>query len=188
MQYHQNIIYAHRPWISKRQLQPEPPKGPGYIHAREMCINSAIAISRLLNTYESQYTLRRISVQAVSITSSAILFLLFAEFSNIPSYPLGDISFHLTTCFRALEEFSTCWKSARRASDLLIGLQRQWDLRKRSNGVPNRANEISLIPRKRVKTSNGLQRMAPFAHDQALQLNFDLHGMLETEVEAAGGS
>jgi hypothetical protein len=34
---------THRPWMSKGYLQPQPPKGPGSTHAREMCINSAIS-------------------------------------------------------------------------------------------------------------------------------------------------
>lgn len=186
MQYHQSIIYAHRPWISKSHhgLQPQPPKGPGYTHAREMCIQSAIAISKILNMYESRYTLRRINVQAVSITSSAILFLLFATFLNIPSYSRSHIAIYLTTCFRALDELAICWKSAHRARDLLVGLQRQWDLRTRSK-QPHRGDEVLYIPRKRSKTSSGLHRTAPVSHDEALQIDLDLGFMLETEAEAS---
>ncbi|RHZ61380.1 hypothetical protein CDV55_101702 [Aspergillus turcosus] len=109
-----------QPWISKSQLQPQPPRGPGYTHARKMCIQSAIAISKILNMYEARYTLRRINVQAVSITSSAILFLLFAAVSNYPTHSRGNISLYLTTCFRALDEFTLSWKSAQRAKDLLV--------------------------------------------------------------------
>jgi len=188
MQYHQNIIYAHRPWISKSQLQPQPPRGPGYTHAREMCIQSAIAISKILNMYESRYTLRRINVQAVSITSSAVLFLLLAAVSNYPSHSRGNISFYLTTCFRALDEFALSWKSAQRAKDLLVGLQRQWDLRTRSNKLTQRADGILYTPRKRSKTSSGIYRMAPVSHDPALQVNLDLDCMFRTEVESLSGS
>jgi hypothetical protein len=168
MQYHQNIIYAHRPWISKSQLQPQPPRGPGYTHAREMCIQSAIAISKILNMYESRYTLRRINVQAVSITSSAILFLLFAAVSNYPSHSQGNISLYLTTCFRALDEFTLSWKSAQRAKDLLVGLQRQWDLRTRSSKLPQQADGMLYRPQKRLRTSSELHRMAAVSHDPAL--------------------
>ncbi|KAJ6023459.1 uncharacterized protein N7446_013821 [Penicillium canescens] len=188
MQYHQNIIYAHRPWISKSHLQPQPPRGPGYTHAREMCIQSAIAISKILNMYDSRYTLRRINVQAVSITSSAVLFLLFAAVSNYPSYSRGNISLYLTTCFRALDEFTLSWKSAQRAKDLLLGLQRQWDLRTGSNKPTQRADGVLYTPRKRSKTSSGLYRMVPVSHDLALQVNLDLDCMLRTEVEALSGS
>ncbi|KAF7168738.1 hypothetical protein CNMCM5623_001644 [Aspergillus felis] len=166
MQYHQNIIYAHRPWISKSHLQPQPPRGPGYTHAREMCIQSAIAISKILNMYESRYTLRRINVQAVSITSSAILFLLFAAVSNYPSDSQGNISLYLTTCFRALDEFSLSWKSAQRAKDLLVGLQRQWDLRTTPNKLPRQADGVLYTPRKRSKTSSRLHQMARGSQDE----------------------
>ncbi|GFF91717.1 hypothetical protein IFM61392_09414 [Aspergillus lentulus] len=168
MQYHQNIIYAHRPWISKSQIQPQPPRGPGYTHARQMCIQSAIAISKILNMYESRYTLRRINVQAVSITSSAILFLLFASVSNYPSLSQGNISLYLTTCFRALDEFTLSWKSAQRAKDLLVGLQRQWDLRTRSNKLPQQADGVLYPPQKRLRTASGLHQMAPVSLDPAL--------------------
>ncbi|KAJ5109282.1 hypothetical protein N7456_005957, partial [Penicillium angulare] len=180
MQYHQNIIYAHRPWISKSHLQPQPPKGPGYTHAREMCIESAVAISKILTMYESRYTLRRINVQAVSITSSAILFLLFAIFSNCSSYSRTEISVHLTTCFRALDEFALCWKSAHRARDLLVGLQHQWDLRTRAKDPSNRSDDIFYIPRKRSKTAGGNHTFVPASQDnQASQIDFDLGCMLD---------
>ena len=186
MQYYQNIIYAHRPWISKSHLQPQPPKGPGWTHAREMCIESAIAISKILKMYESRYTLRRINVQAVSITSSAILFLLFANFSNGPSYSADEIPRYLTTCFRALDEFALCWKSAHRARDILVGLQHQWNLRARlgSIGLPRRSDAV-FYPRKRSKTSSGAHNMTSASHDQALQIDFDLDCILGTELEAS---
>ncbi|KAF4159660.1 hypothetical protein CNMCM6069_001303 [Aspergillus lentulus] len=157
-----------QPWISKSQLQPQPPRGPGYTHAREMCIQSAIAISKILNMYEFRYTLRRINVQAVSITSSAILFLLFASVSNYPSLSQGNISLYLTTCFRALDEFTLSWKSAQRAKDLLVALQRQWDLRTRSNKLPQQADGVLYPPQKRLRTASGLHQMAPVSLDPAL--------------------
>ncbi|KAF7553674.1 hypothetical protein G7Z17_g3452 [Cylindrodendrum hubeiense] len=36
MQYHQNIIHAHRPWMSRTYVQPSPQQGPGAGHARKM--------------------------------------------------------------------------------------------------------------------------------------------------------
>ncbi|KZL75833.1 fungal specific transcription factor, partial [Colletotrichum tofieldiae] len=59
MQYYQNLIQAHRPWMSSSYIQPQPPQGPGYMHAQRMCIESATAIAKLIQIYEQQYTLRR---------------------------------------------------------------------------------------------------------------------------------
>ncbi|KAL3437522.1 hypothetical protein BDV09DRAFT_201792 [Aspergillus tetrazonus] len=142
MQYYQNMIYAHRPWMSKSSLQPQPPQGPGYGHAREMCIQSALAIARILVMYECRYTLRRIHTKAVAITSSAVLLLLFAAVTQyrpcngdvgVKHGGIGDgIAKHLSTCFRALDEFSISWPSAARAKDLLLRLQRRWEIRTRS--------------------------------------------------------
>ncbi|KAL4819520.1 fungal-specific transcription factor domain-containing protein [Aspergillus spinulosporus] len=142
MQYYQNMIYAHRPWMSKSNLQPQPPQGPGYGHAREMCIQSALAIARILVMYECRYTLRRIHTKAVAITSSAVLLLLFAAVTQYcpcngdvggKHGGSGDgIAKHLSTCFRALDEFAISWPSAARAKDLLLRLQRRWEIRTRS--------------------------------------------------------
>lgn len=153
MQYHQNIIYAHRPWMSKSYLQPQPPKGPGYLHARQMCIQSAIAIAKILLLYETRYTLRRINVKAVSITSSAVLLLLFAAVSNYASHSKAQIVAHLGTCFRALDEFSLSWMNARRAKDLLVTLQHQWELRTHSGKMYRRADGITWPSNKRPRTS-----------------------------------
>ncbi|BCS20232.1 uncharacterized protein APUU_20664S [Aspergillus puulaauensis] len=135
MQYYQNIIYAHRPWMSKSHLQPQPPKGPGHGHAREMCIQSAIAIAKVLVMYEARYTLRRIHTKTVAITSSAVLLLLFAAVTQYRSNEHGNVGIagHLSTCFRALDEFAISWPSASRAKDLLLRLQRRWEIRMRSS-------------------------------------------------------
>lgn len=184
MQYYQNIIYAHRPWMSKSYLQPQPPKGPGYLHAREMCIQSAIAIAKILVLYETSYTLRRINVQAVSITSSAVLFLLFAAVSKHPSQQHNDITVYLSTCFRALDEFALSWQSARRAKDLLVGLQRQWEIRTRSTQFSRRSNGTMHSPQKRPPMLNHLD--ATISVDQGFPLarhelydDFDMNENME---------
>ncbi|KAJ6002758.1 hypothetical protein N7451_005305 [Penicillium sp. IBT 35674x] len=159
MQYHQNIIYAHRPWMSRKGLQPDPPKGPGYLHAREMCISSAIAISKILVLYETRYTLRRINVKAVSITSSAILLLLFASVTKYPAHSQSDITRYLSSCFRALDEFSRSWKSAGRAKDLLVNLQRQWELRARFRKDIKDLERGAYLPRKRSRDLNKVYRV-----------------------------
>ncbi|KAJ5683641.1 hypothetical protein N7462_006806 [Penicillium macrosclerotiorum] len=165
MQYHQNIIYAHRPWMSKNGLQPNPPKGPGYLHAREMCISSAIAISKILVLYETRYTLRRINVKAVSITSSAILLLLFAAVTKYPPHPQSEIKQYLNSCFRALDDFSLSWQSARRAKDLLVNLQHQWEIRTKSRKDIKNLEKIIYLPRKRPRGSSRVYRVMPVGRE-----------------------
>jgi hypothetical protein len=167
MQYHQNIIYAHRPWMSKGGLQPQPPKGPGFLHAREMCITSAIAISKILLLYESRYTLRRINVKAVSITSSAVLLLLFAAVTKYPAHSQRDITLHLSTCFRALNEFALSWQSARRAHDLLVNLRCQWEVRTRSRKAIRSHEEASYFPRKRSRLLDGTYQTTPMRQEHS---------------------
>lgn len=140
--------------MSKGYLQPQPPKGPGYTHAREMCINSAVSIAKILVLYETRYTLRRINVKAVSITSSAVLLLLFAAVSQYQTPANDNITAHLSTCFRALDEFSLSWQSANRAKDLLVRLRHKWEVRTRAS-KPNRAPDgADYPPRKRFRKLN----------------------------------
>lgn len=126
MHYHQSIIYAHRPWMSKHILQPQPPRGPGHRHAREMCVQSAIAISKIIVLYESQHDLRHIHHSAVHVTSSAALLLLFADLYPLPEWKGQGIRACLSTCFRALGEYAVSWKSATQVTNTLLETQRKW--------------------------------------------------------------
>ncbi|OQD84434.1 hypothetical protein PENANT_c013G00053 [Penicillium antarcticum] len=154
MQFFQNLIHSHRPWMSKDYLQPQPPVGPGHTHAREMCIQSAISIAKILVLYEKRYTLRWINVKAVSITSSAILLLLFAAVSHYPLAKNEDITAHLGTCFRALDEFSLSWQSANKVKDLLIRLQYKWELKTRARKQSRALDGDIDPPRKMSRTAN----------------------------------
>ena len=126
MHYHQSIIYAHRPWMSKHVLQPQPPRGPGHRHAREMCVQSAIAISKILVLYESWHDLRHIHHSAVHVASSAALLLLFADVCSLPEWKGIGIIACLSTCFRALGEFSVSWESATQVTNTLAEVQQNW--------------------------------------------------------------
>ncbi|OKL61010.1 hypothetical protein UA08_03585 [Talaromyces atroroseus] len=139
MQYYQAIIHVHRPWMSKHHVQP--PQGKNSIHARRTCINAGMAIANLLKVYEKQYTFRRMGIQAVSITCSAALMLIFASVTRTISSQNRvqeekeneedheDYNTILSVCFRALEEFSLSWESAKRAQTFLTNLQRLWEAR-----------------------------------------------------------
>ncbi|OMP81655.1 Nitrogen assimilation transcription factor nit-4 [Diplodia seriata] len=157
MQYHQNIIHAHRPYMSRTYVQPFPPQGPGSDHARMMCMDSALSIAKLIRLYERRYALRRISVQAVGIVCSAALLLIFANITRY--YRDGATGQHLSACFRALEEFGASWESAGRARDFLLLLQRQWELRGRSAARRPRAEsssgESALGKRRRTADLDG---------------------------------
>jgi hypothetical protein len=149
MGYFQNVIYAHRPWMSRNSIQPDPLQDPGADHARMMCIESACAIAKLLELYEYHYSLRRVSIQAVGITCSAALLLIFA---SVTQYDLGggyESDRHLSTCLRALDEFTVSWDSAKRARDFLLLLQRQWELQSGSARRPRSSSAIAsgVVPK-----------------------------------------
>ncbi|KAL3476069.1 fungal-specific transcription factor domain-containing protein [Aspergillus californicus] len=183
MQYYQNMIYAHRPWMSKSHLQPQPPKGPGHGHAREMCIQSAIAIAKILVMYEARYTLRRIHTKAVAITSSAVLLLLFAAVTNYSASGQDDIAGHLSTCFRALDEFAISWPSAGRAKDLLLRLQRRWEIRTRSSRLNYRSEEANLATAKQSAVSHGIHGPTSQEYDLQSGEQHEPHGDINIDTD-----
>lgn len=153
MQYHQFQIHCHRPYISRRYLQPQqPPQGPGPDHARKSCINAAVSIAQTLLLYERTHTFHRANVQIISYIFSAALILIFTTVpASIPTRLASSISraelreglrsgcpdqetvlTHLSTCFRALDTMGTCFENARRTSTFLGALQTQWQSRRQS--------------------------------------------------------
>ncbi|EPS33960.1 hypothetical protein POX_a01052 [Penicillium oxalicum] len=147
MQYHQIIIFFHRPWVSKNYIQPRSPRqGPGYHHARRMCIESATAVARLLHIYEKHYTFRRMNNQVVAIIFSAALMLLFVTVSSSSITPSksgesrtahpgnAEMIAYLNLCFRALDELGQSFENAKRTRDYLVTLQRRWQAHMRRTG------------------------------------------------------
>ncbi|KAL2810101.1 hypothetical protein BJX63DRAFT_444874 [Aspergillus granulosus] len=182
MQYYQNMIYAHRPWMSKSYLQPQPPKGPGYRHAREMCIHSAICISRILVMYEARYTLRRIHTKAVAITSSAALLLLFADVAQY-SNKKDEILGHLSTCFRALDEFAISWPSASRAKDLLLRLQRRWEVRTRSSKMNIKSRDVTFPLIKQSPATMDPHGPSPTGHETLAGQQTESHSDISIDTD-----
>ncbi|KAL2012266.1 hypothetical protein VTN00DRAFT_4984 [Thermoascus crustaceus] len=145
MQYHQIIIFVHRPWVSKSYIQPHNPRqGPGYLHARRMCIESAASVAKLLRLYEKHYTFRRINNQVVAIIFTAALMLIFVTISTSSQAAPGRTSgenqnaemvAHLNVCFRALDELGQSFENAKRTRDFLVSLQRRWQTRMRKSGT-----------------------------------------------------
>ena len=132
------MIHAHRPWMSKNSIQPQPQRGPGHYHARRTCIESATAISKLLHIYEKYYTFSRINVQAVAITCSAALMLIFAKAICHNSADDQATLANLNVCFRALDEFGASWESAKRAQNFLLHMQGLWETRIRAYRIGKR--------------------------------------------------
>ena len=160
MQFHQSLIYAYRPWMSKTHSQQQQAQGPGAGQARKMCKDSASAIAQLLRLYEERWTLRRINIQAVAITFSAALLLVFATVSHYQREREDEILADLSACLRALDELAPAWDTARRARDSLIRLQRHWERQARSSskalgrGDAASARGSLISSRKRLRMSS----------------------------------
>lgn len=130
-------------------------------------MDSAYAITQLLQIYETHYTFRRMNIQGVGITCSAALLLIFATVTGQHREDENDTRLHLSTCFRALDEFGPSWETARRARDFLTLLQRQWEAQERSTKArrvsPTEASS-DLAARKRTRTT-----VAGQAQDSSIQ-------------------
>lgn len=171
MQYHQIVIFFHRPWFSKKYIQPRYPRqGPGYLHARRMCIESAIAIAKLLKLYEKHYTFRRMNNQVVAIIFTAALILLFITISNYPKSPKrgsndgnsnADKVAYLNLCFRALDELGPAFENAKRTRDFLVSLQRRWQSQMRKSGSEKRRQTSSNAPVQRRSSQQRLLSKGP---------------------------
>ena len=131
-------------------------------HARATCIESAISIGKLLQIYEHHYGLRRINVQAVGMTCSAALLLIFAvvicgETEQKAQLSLStDPALYLGVCLNALDAFAAAWESAKKAREFLNLLQRRWEreaLQRRDLRTAFGGGD--MVPNKRQRVPNG---------------------------------
>lgn len=135
-----------------------------------MCIGSAVAIAKLLQLYERYFTFRRMNIQAVAITCSAALMLIFAKGLGRSSLEDEQVTAqYLNVCFRALEEFGYSWESARRAQTFLLHMRDFWKAQARSHcdkkrqmAQPQRNSQSPRAKRScNVYPSVSLQRTLP---------------------------
>ncbi|KAI1429897.1 fungal-specific transcription factor domain-containing protein [Xylaria sp. FL1777] len=161
MQYHQMMLYAHRPWMSKPYTQPN----LFLTDARQQCIDSAVAIAELLQIYESQYTFQRINVQAVGMTCSAALLLIFAVVTGYQGPDGKELKPYLSICFRAMEQFSLAWENAKRSLNFLILVRRKWEAGSRATSFHHRPSNnklpVDFRGRKRARTSSTTSNIRP---------------------------
>lgn len=150
-------IVLHRPFVSKHYIQPRPRIGKGHLHAREMCVRSAVDISKLITCFKLQYSLHRCSVLAVHPIFSAALILVYAAVSESSSDAVINLQPHLETCCQALAELGDIFDNAARSLDILLAVKRTWQARMvvglQGKRPHSRASAVSaMVTRKRTKT------------------------------------
>lgn len=130
MTYHHFQILIHRPWTSRRS-QPWTGQGPGFRHARRICNNSASSIASLLIQYEKEHSFRRMHSYAINVIFSASLISLFNVIASKahpprPDNGVSEAATNLSVCFRALDDLSSSFDSAKRSREHLATIQRKW--------------------------------------------------------------
>ncbi|OJD29688.1 fungal specific transcription [Diplodia corticola] len=163
MFYEYLVILLHRPFVAKRYIQPHPLVGSGPQHARQMCVRSASRIATLLSWYEERFSLGLINIQAVQMTFSAALVLVYATVSeggDVQSHQL--IAARLDTCCRALAELGNTFDNATRTLDVLLHVKRTWQARlvaaSSAAGSKRRAQSFASDERaKRRSASHGVE-------------------------------
>ncbi|KAI7481085.1 hypothetical protein KC351_g6590 [Hortaea werneckii] len=175
LEYHYLQILVHRPWTSRRH-QPVPAQGPGYRHARKMCIDSACDMAIILGVFERQFGLTRLDVETAQVLPSAALILTFATVSqtqveqrqmsstaNEKESSNRMIISHLNTLFRALDELGGRHSCAKDHLESLLVIQQKWnDMHKQQSSRSKKRRDANAPPRtdllraaKRSKVTEG---------------------------------
>lgn len=123
------MILLHRPFVAKNYIQPSPRVGKGPLHAREMCVRSAMDIANLLRCFERQYSLRRSHISFVHTAFTAALILVFATVSDSRNNIQDQLTEHLNVCCNALAELGQAYENASRSLDILLATKRSWQAR-----------------------------------------------------------
>ncbi|OAP65610.1 hypothetical protein AYL99_01582 [Fonsecaea erecta] len=137
MQYYQFMIYIHRPFMSKTASDAIN-SNIRHMHARSVCIESAVAISTLLRLYKSSYPLRFVNVEVVSIVFSAAIILVLASVLDLEGTDKLNLQRHLDTCCKALAELGKAFKNASRTLDILLDIKRKWQAKLVASEKPKR--------------------------------------------------
>lgn len=115
-------------------------------------------MAQFLRRFENDWGYRRLDVETSQLLPSAALILTFASVSgrrgeNTAKEMLPD----LTTLFRALDELSNIYPSARQHLDSLVAIQQQWRLvynqqygKRREDGGVSRDEYGGISKRARV--------------------------------------
>ena len=129
MQYYQILLCIHRPFIAGSHLSKGFTRSDRVRLSNKVCFESSLAISKILEMFQSRYSLRCISIQAVGAIFSAALILLFGTLIPNDPYNCKALTRQLSICCNALAEIGTSYKNASRALDLLLNIKRNWTAR-----------------------------------------------------------
>ncbi|KFY09392.1 hypothetical protein V491_08223 [Pseudogymnoascus sp. VKM F-3775] len=122
MQFYTISILLHRPFFSRTLKEPN---FSGSNHPRNICINAAQSIVKLLRIYRKQHTLRRPNVHIVHLIFTASLICIYNAYSSrgaAVTKCMNDLQF----CCQALGEMGEAWGNATRALEVIICIKRDW--------------------------------------------------------------
>lgn len=124
MYYHFSILLLFRPFLKLQIVDSQ-------ISPRDICIQAALAIQKLLNSYSKLYTLQRTpSFVPYFVLTSTLIHLTVAPMQNRSgvgnSGQEAQVAEALSQGIADLEEMSPCHHFANKALDILRYFARQW--------------------------------------------------------------
>ncbi|KFY74649.1 hypothetical protein V499_05312 [Pseudogymnoascus sp. VKM F-103] len=125
MQFYTISILLHRPFFSRTLKEPKFSDDQLSNHPRNICIDAAQSIVKLLRIYRKQHTLRRPNVHIVHLVFTASLICIYNAYSSkgaAVTKCLNDLQF----CCQALGEMGEAWGNSTRALEVIICIKRDW--------------------------------------------------------------
>jgi hypothetical protein len=119
MLYHTAVLLLFRPFLNM-----EPPKGRSKQTPRDLCLNAALDIIRLLELYRARFTLRTCTnLFSHLVLSAGTILVLEAGSANCEKRLVAAEG--LQTCIKDLDGMGARWASANRAARSLRALMRK---------------------------------------------------------------
>ncbi|KAF5690916.1 pathway-specific regulatory nit-4 [Fusarium circinatum] len=169
LQYHHAILLLHRPFFQllnpgKNAIAYDPEGGD--IHSKS-CRESAVKMSRILQIFRKNYTIRNIPVSAVHPAfTAAIIHLLHIKSSG--NNGRSEVMRCLYICVKSLYEMNVNWNWANRSIRAILSLAREWDIDIWAHGLAQEINEESRRQFERYEMDD----LVVF-HDQGAEGSFE---------------
>jgi hypothetical protein len=125
MQFYAISIFLHRPFFSRSAQRSVGEDQQESAQERQICVEAAQAIVRILQAYRKQHSLRQTNVQIVHLVFTASLIHIYTICTST-GIDAEKSMVDLQTCCQALSEIGQTYKNSTRALEVIICIKREW--------------------------------------------------------------